>query len=53
MAELGGAVGEGKKLEGLYPWFCFEGLTREQWGECYGIDLRHIDQEGRRHLSRR
>ena len=45
VAERVGEVGEGNKLAGLYPWLRFEGLTCEQWVQCYGIDLQLIDRK--------
>lgn len=32
-----------RKLPGLYPWLRFERCTREQWSDCYGVDLRTIN----------
>jgi very-short-patch-repair endonuclease len=34
-----------KKLPGLYPWLRFERCSREDWSQCYGIDLEFIDEK--------
>jgi very-short-patch-repair endonuclease len=33
-----------KRLPGLYPWLRFEKCTLEQWVECHGIDLEHVNE---------
>jgi 5-methylcytosine-specific restriction endonuclease McrA len=33
------------RLPGLYPWLRFEGCLQEEWVECYGINLEHIDRK--------
>jgi very-short-patch-repair endonuclease len=38
-------MSEANKLPGLYPWLRFEGVTCDQWVECYGIELQHIDRK--------
>src|SRR5689334_11660593 len=37
-------IGSMNVLPGLHPWLRFKS-TREQWIECYGIDLTHIDRK--------
>jgi HNH endonuclease len=40
-----GRSGEALKLRGLYPWLHFDGCSQDEWVECYGINLEHIDRK--------